>query len=93
MKEQEDSSMFLGQNAMREVVGNAPDVATQLLLKAILSRVIGYWVRPENLPALMKNPVDVHAIAKALLPFLSDHETLRRVISGDISKFEDFPGF
>lgn len=90
---QEDNSMFLGQNAMRELVRNVPDVATQLLLKAIVSRVMGYWLRPENLPALLKNPVDVHAIAKALLPFLSDHETLQRVLSGEISTFEDFPGF
>jgi hypothetical protein len=86
-----DESMFMNQDAMRKLLNEIRDPATRLLMSAAISRIMGYWVRSENVARLLANPVDVYAIAKALQPLLSDHETLKRILSGEYSTFDDLP--
>jgi hypothetical protein len=88
-----DDTMFVNQSKMREFVSSIPETRTRLLVRAAISRVMGYWVRPENLAALLANPVDVHGLAVALCPLFSNHETISRVLSGEISSLDEFPDF
>jgi hypothetical protein len=85
--------LVLKQKEMQNLIREHPNEKTRLPLGNADSRVMGYWVKPENQKGLMANPVDLYAVAKALLPLLDDHETLRRVLSGEIKSDDDFPGF